>query len=204
MDRILVTGFEAFGKDSVNPTVKMAGDLPDMIGGYEIHRLILPVSFRRAPETALEALRSLRPAAVVAFGLAGGRKGITVERVAVNCMDARIPDNDGSAPVDEPVVPGGPAAFFSTLPVKKIVEELGKEGIEASISNTAGTFVCNCLMYSLLESLGREGPDIPCGFVHVPYLDSMGHPEHPSMDEETIRRAGETVLKVVAGELGAG
>ena len=198
MRTILVTGFESFGKDSVNPTVKMVEELPDEYAGYRICKLILPVSFERAPEAAMDALRKLRPDAVVAFGLAGGRKGITVERIAVNCKDARMADNDGAEPEDEPVCADGPAAYFSTLPIKKIVAALEEEGLEASVSNSAGTFVCNCLMYSLLDSIAAEGRPVPCGFVHVPYLDSMGHPEAPSMDEESVRRTGETVIRTVA------
>ena len=130
----------------------------------------MPTEFVRSGAVRRDALAAERPDAVLCVGQAGGRAAITPERVAINLMDARIPDNAGFQPVDQPVVPGGPDAYFATLPVRRMAETIEKAGIPAQISNTAGTYVCNCLLYTLLHTAAVEYPGMPGGFIHVPYV----------------------------------
>ena len=182
---ILVTAFTPFGGDALNASQEILNALPATLGGVRLEKRLLPVSFRSAPRLALEAAERLRPDAIVCLGQAGGRDAVTPERVAVNLMDAAMPDNDGFQPVDEPIFPDGPAACFSTLPVKAMVEAMQRLAVPARLSDTAGTYVCNCLMYAMLHRM-REPP---CGFIHVPYLTEQGKGETvPSLPKETALR----------------
>ncbi len=167
--KLLLTAFEPFGGDTVNPAWEavQALDAPE---GIRVVKLQVPTVFGKAAETVLSAVRREYPDAVVCVGQAAGRAVLTPERVAINCRDARIPDNAGQAPTDEPVIPGGPAAYFSTLPLRAMVSAIRAAGVGAEISNTAGTFVCNDLMYGLLHGLAREFPGVRGGFIHVPCL----------------------------------
>ena len=170
---VLVTAFEPFGGEEENASEKILKALPDETGNLRIEKEVLPVVFRKAAEQALGRIMALKPDAVVCLGQAGGRDAITPERVAVNVMDARIPDNEGNRPEDEPVLEDGPAAVFSTLPVKAMVRAVKDAGVPARLSDTAGTFVCNALMYEVLAVLQQAGNTMPCGFIHVPYLDGQ-------------------------------
>ena len=235
MKRILITAFESFGEDSINPTQEILKALPDVISttatadagtkrsenSFQIVKLLLPVSFNAAPKMVLEAMKKLRPDAVISLGLAGGRAAVTPERVAINCMDARIADNDGDAPCDQPVVECGTAAYFSTLPIKKIVAAVSEEGIPCSVSSSAGTYVCNALMYSVLhaaaqnsmkcalhiktEGNGQAGDlcdrenRMLCGFIHVPYIESMGKKPFIKLEDEI--RAVKAAVLVCAREI---
>ena len=181
---ILVTAFTPFGGDALNASQEILNALPATLGGVRLEKRLLPVSFRSAPRLALEAAERLRPEAIVCLGQAGGRDAVTPERVAVNLMDAKIPDNDGFQPVDEPVIPNAPAAYFSALPVKAMVEAMQRIGVPARLSNTAGTYVCNALMYAVLH----QTKDVPCGFIHVPYLTGQGKGETPSLSKECVLR----------------
>ena len=182
---ILVTAFTPFGGDALNASQEILNALPDTLGGVRLEKRLLPVSFHSAPRLAQEAAERLRPEAIVCLGQAGGRDAVTPERVAVNLMDATSPDNDGFQPVDEPIFPDGPAAYFSTLPVKAMVEAMQRLAVPARLSDTAGTYVCNCLMYAMLHRM-RE---TPCGFIHVPYLTEQGKGETvPSLPKETVLR----------------
>ena len=182
---ILVTAFTPFGGDALNASQEILNALPATLGGVRLEKRLLPVSFRSAPRLALEAAERLRPDAIVCLGQAGGRDAVTPERVAVNLMDAAMPDNDGFQPVDEPIFPDGPAACFSTLPVKAMVEAMQRLAVPARLSDTAGTYVCNCHMYAMLHRM-RE---IPCGFIHVPYLTEQGKGEAAlSLPKETVLR----------------
>ena len=155
--RILLTGFEPFDKDSVNPSWEVARALHgETIAGAQVHAVQLPCVFGAAMEVLDEALASLQPSLVISLGLAGGRSEITPERVAINIDDARIPDNAGKQPIDAPVVDKAPAAYFSTLPIKAMVRNLRDAGLPASVSNTAGTFVCNHVFYALMHRLARR------------------------------------------------
>lgn len=166
---ILFTGFEPFGGETVNPALEAVRRLPDSAAGVPIRRLRLPTSFRRAGETLLEAVDAWRPKAVVCVGQAGGRKAVTPEKVAINYIDARIPDNDGAQPADVPIRADGPAAYFATLPVRAIDEAIRAAGVPCAVSYSAGCYVCNFVMYTLLDHLAQTAPDVLGGFIHVPY-----------------------------------
>ncbi len=166
MARVLMTGFAPFGGEPVNPSwqaVSLLGARRDDIAAVE-----LPCEFAASRPALLAAVEEHRPSLVVCVGQAGGRLDVTPERVAVNLIDARIPDNAGEQPVDVPVVPGGPAAYFTTLPVKACVAAIRAAGVPASVSHTAGTYVCNQVFYGLMHLLSTT-PDVRGGFVHVPF-----------------------------------
>ncbi len=170
MATVLVTGFEPFGGFTVNPSLQVAQALHgEQVAGHEVVAVPLPVVFGAAGDALLAAVGRHRPVAVLALGLADGRPDLTVERVAVNVEDADLDDNAGARPVDRPVLPDGPAAYFSTLPLKRLVAALRAGGIPASVSDTAGTFVCNHVFYRLMHAL-RDVPEVPAGFVHLPLL----------------------------------
>ena len=166
--RLLITCFEPFGGREKNASQEAVMALPDEIGPYKVHRLCLPVVFGEAAEVALAEVGRLDPDAVVCVGEAGGRGAITPEMVAINLRFARIPDNAGNTPQDEPVVEGGDAAIFSTLPVRAMAQAIRKKGLPGEVSYSAGAYVCNDLMYLMLHHLAKRG--VPCGFVHVPAL----------------------------------
>ncbi|OHX11291.1 pyroglutamyl-peptidase I [Chromobacterium sphagni] len=179
MKTVLLTGFEPFGGETVNPSWEAARRLDGVqLGGARIVARQLPCVFGAALAALDGHLAELRPAMVIAVGQAGGRADISVERVAINIDDARIADNAGQQPIDRSIAVDGPAAYFSTLPIKAIVAGLRARGIPASVSQTAGTFVCNHVMYGLLH---RRGPR--AGFIHIPYLPEQAaqHPGAPSM-----------------------
>ena len=164
--RLLITCFEPFGGRLANASRDAVFALPDVIGTFEVHRLCLPVVFGRAAEIAFAETRRLRPDVVMCVGEASGRSAITPEMVAINLRYARIPDNVGNAPHDEPVLEGGENALFSTLPVRAMAETVREVGLPGDVSYSAGAYVCNDLMYLMLHNLAGTG--VPCGFVHVP------------------------------------
>ena len=198
--KILLTGFDPFGGENVNPALE-AVKLVKAPAGAALVRLEVPTVFGKSIDTVLEAVRLHRPDAVVCVGQAAGRAGITPERVAINLMDASIPDNEGNQPCDRPVYPDGENAYFSTLPVKAMVEAIKAAGVPASLSNTAGTFVCNQLMYGLLYHTSREFPGIRGGFVHVPCIPEQAERTEgnlPSLPLPEIVRGLEAALAVLA------
>ncbi len=167
---VLLTGFEPFNQQTVNPAALAVEALAHReILGRRVVAKILPVTFADALSVLLRTLRAVRPELVICVGEAGGRAEITVERVAINIDDARIPDNAGAQPVDRPIVARGPVAYWSTLPIKSIVAALQKRGIPAAVSQTAGTFVCNHVFYGLMHALATER-GVRGGFIHVPML----------------------------------
>ena len=168
--KILVTGFTPFGGEQINPSWEAVERLPDRIGEAVLLKREIPTEFDAACAALRAQLDELRPDAVLSVGQYGGANCIRVERVAVNLRDARIADNAGAKPVDEPVVPGAPDAYFATLPTRRIVEKLRGEDIPAQLSYSAGTFVCNNLLYCALHESTQHDPALRCGFVHVPYL----------------------------------
>lgn len=198
MAGVLLTGFEPFDGETVNPSWEVVKQLDGtMIAGQPVIARQLPCVFGEALSVLYAAIEDLQPRLVIAVGQAGGRVDISVERVAINVDDARIPDNKGQQPVDTPIVDGGPAAWFSTLPIKAIVSALRDRGIPASVSQTAGTFVCNHVMYGLLHQLqGKRGQK--GGFIHIPYLpeQAAAHPGQASMSVATVREALETAIAV--------
>jgi len=195
--RILLTGFEPFGGDSLNPSGQVCRALHGQrVGHATVHAVELPCVFGRALQALDEALAATCPVLVVALGLAAGRAEISLERVAINVDDARIPDNAGAQPVDVPVVEGGPAAWFSTLPVKATVAALREAGLPAAVSQTAGSFVCNHVFYGLQHRLAGSG--VRSGFVHVPLVHEQAgaHPGCPTLALEDLVRGVRIVLEV--------
>lgn len=182
---VLVTGFEAFGNDTVNPSGLAAQALHGRIAGR--HRLIgarLPTVFHESLQALCALLQRHKPDLVVCTGQAGGRAALSLERIAINVDDARIPDNAGAQPVDVPVVTGGPAAYFSSLPIKAMVAALTARGIRAEVSQTAGTFVCNHVFYGLMHELASRAElrHVRGGLIHVPWLPGQGTPSMPLED----------------------
>lgn len=170
---VLLTGFAPFAGESVNPSWQAVRALEGrVIAGHRITTLELPCAFGQSLPALRRALVKVAPALAVAVGLAGGRDGISLERVAINLVDARIPDNAGAQPTDAPVVRAGPAAYFSTLPLKSTLQALAAAGIPAHISQTAGTYVCNQVFYALMHAL-RYRRHTRAGFVHVPWLPAQ-------------------------------
>jgi len=194
---ILLTGFEPFGGESINPSGEIARQLHGaVIGGHRVVGALLPCVFGAAITELREQIRATKPALVVCLGQAGGRADITPERVAINVDDARIPDNAGRQPVDRPVVRGGPAAYWSTLPIKAIVAELRRRGVPAAVSQTAGTFVCNHVFYGLMHEL-RKQRKVRGGFIHVPYLPEQAE-RQPSLPLATMTAAIAATIAVAS------
>ena len=168
--KALVTGFEPFGGDKINPSSLATHRLKKRMGGVAVHTAVLPCSYGHSTAVLREAIEDVRPDIVLCVGLAGGRSELCLERVAINVQDARIRDNDGKQPIDRPVVKGGAAAHFATLPIKACVAEMRKAGLPAAVSNTAGTFVCNHIFYSLMDIAASHPIPMRGGFLHVPYI----------------------------------
>lgn len=167
--KILVTGFDPFENEPTNPAIESVKRIDDEIEGAEIIKLEIPTVFQKSADVVEAKIREIKPDVILSVGQAGGRYGITVERVAINQDDARIKDNEGNQPIDVKIREDGQAAYFASIPIKAMVEEIKKENIPASVSNTAGTFVCNHIMYQDLYLAEKYG-DIKAGFIHVPYL----------------------------------
>lgn len=212
--KVLVTGFDPFGGEKLNPALEAIKSLPAEIQGAEVRWLEVPTVFYKSAKILEEEIRLYQPDIVLCVGQAGGRKGLTPERVAINQDDARIPDNEGNQPIDRPIQLDGPPAYFSSLPIKAMVQAIKEEGLTASVSNTAGTFVCNHLMYQVLYLVEKEFPNIKAGFMHIPYMAEqvVDKPHTPAMDlvdivrgiEAAIRAIieyGEKDLQLVGGEL---
>ncbi|MFC5724281.1 pyroglutamyl-peptidase I [Streptomyces gamaensis] len=196
MTRVLLTGFEPFDGEEVNPSwqaVRAAAERPP--AGLDLTTALLPCAFGTSLDVLRAAVEDSAPDVVLCVGQAGGRPDVTVERVAVNLADARIPDNAGAQPLDEPVVPAGPAAYFARLPVKACVTAVREAGLPASLSHTAGTFVCNHVFYGLLHLAATERPALRGGFVHVPYTPAqVADRTLPSLPVSTTAEA----LRVIA------
>ena len=190
--KILVTGFDPFGGEKINPALETIKRLPDTILGAQIIKLEIPTVVGKSLAKIQEAVEKENPDVVLSIGQAGGRSEITVERVGINIDDCRIPDNEGNQPIDEPIVAGGPSAYFVTVPIKAIVEKIKANKIPASISNTAGTFICNHVCYGvahLAAARTAAGKPMKSGFIHIPFLPEqvIGKPAlTPSMSLETI------------------
>lgn len=196
---ILVTGFDPFGGETINPAWEAVSRLPDEIGGWRVEKLMAPTVFGEAGRVVLERAAVVKPDAVLCVGQAGGRSAVTPEKAAINLRHAPIPDNAGNTPQDEPVVPGGPDAYFSTLPVRAMAARIRAAGIPAAVSYSAGAFVCNDLMYTVLHHYAGTG--VRAGFVHVPYLpEQAAGSDAPSLPLDTIVRALTEAALAIAGE----
>mgnify|MGYP002554640859 FL=1 len=199
--KILITGFDPFGGENVNPAYEAVKLLPDTIAGAEIIKLEVPTRFHRAGAVLEDAMQRHKPDAVICVGQAGGRAAITPEKVAINLMDGRIPDNAGYQPVDAPIREDGETAYFTSLPVKAMVQRMRDAGIPAAVSYAAGTYVCNYLLYTLLYLIDKKYPNVRGGFIHVPYAmeQVINKPlGTPSMDLRQIARGLETAMEAVA------
>ena len=183
---VLVTGFASFEGFAVNSSWQGVEGLPGHAGGFRLHKLLLPVSFGGAWAAVESAIRELRPEIVICTGLAAKRDCISVERVAINVDDARIADNDGFQPIDRVIDYSAPNAYFTGLPMRKIIERIGMAGIKASLSDSAGTFVCNDVMFRLMHLIANEMPQIMGGFIHVPATPEMlANRAMPQIDTNT-------------------
>lgn len=174
---VLITGFEPFGGQSVNPSWEAVSALPERVGQHDLVKLHLPVEYGEAPRRVLEKARELSPQVILCVGQAGGRDAVTPEVIGINLREASIPDNAGVSPAGVPIDPDGPDGIFSTLPVREMVSAIREKGIPAKLSYSAGAYVCNDLMYTLLNHF--RGTDIRVGFVHVPYIPAQGSPSLP-------------------------
>jgi pyroglutamyl-peptidase len=186
--RILVTGFAPFAGEASNPSWEVVRRLPESLGEVNITTLQVPTVFGQSVDALADAIAQHSPDAVLMLGQAGGRHHLAPERIAINIDDARIPDNQGNQPLDRPIAKRGPAAYFSTLPIKAMVAAIRAQGIPAELSNTAGTFVCNHLMYGVLHHIHKRKLGIRAGFMHVPFLPAQAvhHPGAASMALDDI------------------
>ena len=172
--KLLITGFDPFGGEAVNPAWEAVKGLPDTIGDYVLCKLEIPTVFGKAAEAVLEKASEVHPDVILCVGQAGGRASVTPERIGVNIRSARIPDNAGHQPQEQPVIPGGPDGIFSTVPVKAMADAICAKGLPGAVSNSAGTFVCNDTLYALLHHYA--GTAVRVGFIHVPFLPEQGSP----------------------------
>ena len=227
MKKLLLTAFTPFDGERINPALEAVKLVKDKIGNLEIVKLEVPTVFGKSIETVREAIEREKPDFVLSIGQAGGRAEITPERVAINLDDARIPDNEGNQPIDEPIFPDGENAYFSTLPVKAMVEAIRKEGLPSSLSNSAGTYVCNHLMYGVLYFIHNEycshsmqylrdnntqyksssllffeeerSSVVKAGFIHVPYIPEQvkDKKEMPALPLSDIVRGLEAAIQAI-------
>lgn len=197
--KILITGFEPFGGESVNPSYEAIKLIENNFDGLDIIKLEVPTAFYKSTQVVISKIDEVKPDAVIMVGQAGGRADITVERIAINIDDASIKDNEGQKPVDSVIDKNGFSAYFATLPIKEIVEKIKNAGIPASISNSAGTYVCNHLMYSVLNYIYKSNLNIKAGFIHVPYTTAqvIAKPQSASMSMENIKTAIESAILAV-------
>ena len=191
MKKLLITGFEPFGGEKINPSWEAVKLLPKTIGEFELIKAEIPVVFEKAAETVLAKADEIQPDAIICVGQAGGRAGVTPEMVAINLRFASIPDNEGNQPKDEPCVEGGENAYFATLPVRKMVAAVSEKEIPCSVSYSAGTYVCNDLIYHVLHKY--EGTNVKACFLHVPFIPEQAT-DKPSMELETISKALEIAI----------
>lgn len=200
MTKVLLTAFEPFGGESVNPSLEAARQMERVeFQDATVRTVELPVDRYAAVEQAVSIIRAEQPAIIIMLGEAGGRSRITPERIAINVDDFRIPDNVGNQPRNEPVVEGGPPAYFSTLPIMAIVDRINRAHIPAGISSTAGTYLCNRVFYSVMHVISTDGLTARAGFIHVPYLHDQviaKNTEVPSLSKESIVEAVRLAIQV--------
>lgn len=211
--KILVAAFDPFGGEKINPALEAVKKLEDTIAGAEIVKLEIPTVFQKSGEVLREKALEVKPDMILCVGQAGGRFALTPERVAINQDDARIKDNEGNQPIDVPIKEDGAPAYFATLPIKAMVAKIKEAGVPSAVSNSAGTFVCNHIMYQALYLSAKELDNIPAGFIHVPYIPEqvVDKPEKPAMNldditkgltaalEAMVEYAGKEDLKLVGG-----
>lgn len=198
--KVLLTGFEPFGQEEVNPSWEAVKAFPELMEDVEVLKVCLPVSFQKAMMMLEQAVDDYRPDVVLSIGQAGGRCAIEVERVAINIADSKKPDNDGYQPQECQLRADAPNAYFSNLPLKLLVEAIQDEGIPATISNSAGLFVCNSVFYTAMHLVYSKYPNMQAGFIHVPYLPCqvVGKNKQPSMSTEIVVQALKAVIHTLA------
>lgn len=193
--KIIVTGFDPFGGETINPSIECVKALPE-IEGVELIRLELPTVFKESAKRLNEVINDVKPDAVLSVGQAGGRAGITMERIAINVDDARIPDNISQQPIDEAIQLDGEAAYFTTLPIKRIVKAIREAGISAEVSNSAGTFVCNHIMYQALFAATKADKPFKAGFMHIPFIPEQTT-DKPSLPLEESTKALQIAIETI-------
>ena len=193
--KIIVTGFDPFGGEKINPSIECVKALPE-IEGVELIRLELPTVFKESAKRLNEVINDAKPDAVLSVGQAGGRPGITMERIAINVDDARIPDNISQQPIDEAIQLDGEAAYFTTLPIKRIVKAIREAGILAEVSNSAGTFVCNHIMYQALFAATKADKPFKAGFMHIPFIPEQTT-DKPSLPLEESTKAVQIAIETI-------
>lgn len=197
--KILITGFDPFGGESVNPALEAVKAMKDEIAGAQIVKLEIPTVFNKSIAKVREAMDREHPDVVVSVGQAGGRFCVTPERVAINVSDGRIADNEGYQPIDEPIFADGDAAYFSNLPVKAMVEAIKAKGLPSELSNSAGTYVCNHVMYGVLYHIHKDFPGVRGGFIHVPFITQqvVSKKNTPCMSLEDITASLEAAVEAI-------
>lgn len=201
MKKVLITGFDPFGGEKINPALEAIKELKNSeFNNIDLSIKEIPTVFYKSIKVLEVAIDEIRPDVVICVGQAGGRSEITIERVAINVIDARIPDNENNQPVDVPIVENAAAAYFATIPIKDIAENIRKAGIPASVSNTAGTFVCNQLLYGLMHIINTKYNNIKGGFIHIPYLpeQALNYKNQPSMSLLNMVKALEVAVNTAA------
>ena len=195
--KVLITGFDPFGGEPINPALEAVKKLPDTIAGAEVIKLEIPTVFRKSLEKIEEAIIKHNPNIIISVGQAGGRFGVTPERVAINMDDARIKDNEGFQPLDSTIFEDGENAYFTNLPIKAMVKEMHENDLPGSVSNTAGTFVCNHVMYGILYMIDKKYPGKKGGFIHVPYIPAqvVTKANTPCMSLDDIAKSLELCIK---------
>ncbi len=195
--KVLITGFDPFGGETMNPAWEAVKLLKDEIGGAQIIKLQIPTVVGKSIQKIHEKMQEIHPDIVISVGQAGGRFGVTPERVAINVTDARIPDNEGNQPIDVPIFEDGDTAYFSNLPVKAMVQAIKHAGYPSVLSNSAGTYICNHVMYGILYYIQKEFPGVRGGFIHVPYATAqvVDKPQTPSMSLTDIAASLEAAVE---------
>lgn len=201
--KILVTGFDPFGGETTNPAIESVKRIDENIEGVEVIKLEIPTVFHKSADVLEEKLKEVKPDVILCVGQAGGRYDLTVERVAINQDDARIEDNEGNQPIDVKIREDGKNAYFASIPIKAMFEEIKKENIPASISNSAGTFVCNHIMYQALYLAEKYG-NIKAGFIHVPFLPNqvLDKPNTASMNLDDIVKGLNAAIRAIVNHDG--
>lgn len=195
MKKLLITGFDPFGGENINPSWEAVKALPDSIGDWQITKMEIPTVFGTAAAQVIATAEDARPDAILCIGQAGGRAAVTPEVIAINLQEARITDNAGNQPVNIPVAEGGPAAYFATVPVREMVQAIQSRSIPAALSYSAGAFVCNDVLYHLLHHF--DGTNTRVGFIHVPYLPQQAKENQPSLPQEKIVEALQLAITVL-------
>ncbi|MEK3780011.1 pyroglutamyl-peptidase I [Paenibacillus sp. FSL R5-0810] len=208
MKKILISGFEPFGGSAINPTERLINDIKnESFADAEIRTVLLPVHYDECAELLLKEVHTFEPDAVIACGVAGGRTAVTPERIAINTKDVPpesvIADNRGARPQDEPIDPEGPDGLFATLPIRAMVNRMKEAGIPATVSNTAGTYICNNTMYAVLNEIRKRQLQILAGFVHFPASTEMAleKPGLPTLSQDTMLRALKVIVRTTIDEL---